>query len=186
MKWVGQLVIKIWTAAFQSDRVVFNRGSKEKNFKFLQFMSATELKCLKGPVITKQYCTVLYCTVLYCTVLYCPCTVLYLYYTALFCTVFFDLDLYLPGSQSAWIRIALALLRWKSQRNKIDRLAYRLSIDFSLLGLAYGFLSRSPRYLFGNHKHLTKSQILFYSRDFKIDRQVWIFIRIFIYLESIS
>jgi hypothetical protein len=36
--------------------------------------------------------------------------------------------------------------RWKSQRNKIHRLTYRFSIDFSLLGLAYGFLSKSPRY----------------------------------------
>jgi hypothetical protein len=31
--------------------------------------------------------------------------------------------------------------RWKSQRSKISRLTYRFSIDFSLLGLAFGFLS---------------------------------------------
>jgi hypothetical protein len=31
--------------------------------------------------------------------------------------------------------------RWKSQRRKIHRLAYRFSIELSLLGLAYGFLS---------------------------------------------
>ncbi len=47
---------------------------------------------------------------------------------------------------------------WKSQRSKIHRLAYRFSIDFSLLGLAYGFLSKSPRFLFGNHKHLTEQK----------------------------
>ncbi len=44
--------------------------------------------------------------------------------------------------------------RWKSQRSKIHRLAYRFSIDFLLQGLAFGFLSQSPRFLFGNHKHL--------------------------------
>jgi hypothetical protein len=35
--------------------------------------------------------------------------------------------------------------------------SYRFSVEFSLLGLAYGFfLSQSPGFLFGNHKHLTK------------------------------
>jgi hypothetical protein len=29
------------------------------------------------------------------------------------------------------------------------------SIEFSLLGLAYSFLSKIPKFLFGNHKHLT-------------------------------
>jgi hypothetical protein len=43
-----------------------------------------------------------------------------------------------------------------SQRSKIHRLAYRFSIDFSLLGLAYGFLCRRPIFLFGNHKHSNK------------------------------
>ncbi len=33
-------------------------------------------------------------------------------------------------------------LRWKSQRSKIHKLAYRFSIDFSVLGLVYGFLSK--------------------------------------------
>jgi hypothetical protein len=48
--------------------------------------------------------------------------------------------------------------RWKSQRSKIHRLAYRFFIvffiDFSLLGVAYSFLSQIPKFLFGNHKHL--------------------------------
>jgi hypothetical protein len=46
--------------------------------------------------------------------------------------------------------------RWKSQKNKIHRLAFRVSIHFSLLGLAYDFSPQSPRFPFGNHKHLTK------------------------------
>jgi hypothetical protein len=50
-----------------------------------------------------------------------------------------------------------SLQRWKSQRSKNHRPAYIFSIDFSLIGLAYGFLSQSPRFRFGNHKYLTKS-----------------------------
>jgi hypothetical protein len=46
-------------------------------------------------------------------------------------------------------------LRWKSQRMKIHRLGYRFFIDLLIHGLAYDFLSRSPSFLFGNHKHLT-------------------------------
>ncbi len=49
------------------------------------------------------------------------------------------------------------LPRRNSQRSKIHGLADRFSIDFSLLGLAYGgFHSQRPRFLFCNHKHLTK------------------------------
>jgi hypothetical protein len=47
--------------------------------------------------------------------------------------------------------------RWKSQRSKFHRIDYRFSIDFSRPGIAYGFLSQSPRFLVGNHKHLTKA-----------------------------
>jgi hypothetical protein len=39
--------------------------------------------------------------------------------------------------------------RWKSQRKKIHRLAYRFSIDFKIFRLAYGFLCV-------NHKGLAK------------------------------
>jgi hypothetical protein len=46
--------------------------------------------------------------------------------------------------------------RWKSQRSLINRLAYRFSIDFLILVLAYRFLSKSPRFLFANDLHLTK------------------------------
>ncbi len=42
------------------------------------------------------------------------------------------------------------------KQNKIHRLAYTLSINFALLGLAYGFLFQRPRFLFDKHKHLTK------------------------------
>jgi hypothetical protein len=35
----------------------------------------------------------------------------------------------------AWNRVLVAEQRWKSQRRKINRLAYRFSIDVSLLGL---------------------------------------------------
>ncbi len=45
---------------------------------------------------------------------------------------------------------AAAALRWKSQRIKIQGLAYRFSIDFKIHTLAYGFF-------IGNHKDLGKS-----------------------------
>jgi hypothetical protein len=72
-------------------------------------------------------------------------------------------------------------LRWKSQRRKIHRLAYRFSIDFTLLGLAYAFLSRSSKFLFLQSQTFDKSLRLLVSDRifFKIHRQVWIFIRIF-------
>ncbi len=50
----------------------------------------------------------------------------------------------------------LTLTEVEVTKSKIYRLAYRFPVDFSLLGLAYGFLSQSPRFLFGNHKHFTK------------------------------
>jgi hypothetical protein len=60
-------------------------------------------------------------------------------------------------------------LRWKSQSNKIYRLVFRFSEDFSISRLLYRFLSQSPRFLFPNHKtHLTKViSFLFAHRDFK-------------------
>jgi hypothetical protein len=46
----------------------------------------------------------------------------------------------------------------------------------SLLGLAYGFLSQSPRFLFGNRKHLIKVLDIWSAVEIlKIHRQVWIF-----------
>ncbi len=70
----------------------------------------------------------------------------------------------------AWIELyTLAKLqrivkRWKSQRKKIHRLAYRFSIDFKIYRLAYGFLCV-------NHKGLSKvyrfSVRAFFSQDFK-------------------
>jgi hypothetical protein len=41
-------------------------------------------------------------------------------------------------------------------KSKIYRLAYRFTVDFSLLGLAYGFLSQNSRFIFGNHKYFIK------------------------------
>jgi hypothetical protein len=55
--------------------------------------------------------------------------------------------------------------------------------------LAYCFLSQSPNFLFGNHEHLTKVLRLFvdgFFGIFKIHCQVWIFVRIFSCLISIS
>jgi hypothetical protein len=67
--------------------------------------------------------------------------------------------------------------RWKLQKSKIHNLAHRFSVDFSLLGLAYGFLSQSPRFLFGSHKHLIKViDFWFAVVNFKIRQQDLIFI----------
>ncbi len=59
---------------------------------------------------------------------------------------------------------AVGGLRWKSQRKKIHRLAYRFSIDFKIYRLAYGFLCV-------NHKGLAKVYrflvCAFFSQDFK-------------------
>ncbi len=59
---------------------------------------------------------------------------------------------------------SMRVLRWKTERKKIHRLAYRFSIDFKIYRLAYGFLCV-------NHKGLAKvSRFLvrtFFSRDFK-------------------
>jgi hypothetical protein len=49
-----------------------------------------------------------------------------------------------PGANTLYVFVATDLpWRWKSQRSKIHRLAYRFYIDFSLLGPAYSFLSQS-------------------------------------------
>jgi hypothetical protein len=57
-----------------------------------------------------------------------------------------------------------SLLRWKSQRKKIHRLAYGFSKDFKIYRLAYGFLCV-------NHKGLAKVYRFFvrafFSQDFK-------------------
>jgi hypothetical protein len=69
------------------------------------------------------------------------------------------------------------------KKSKIHRLSHRFSIDFSLLGLAYGFLSQSPRFLFGHHKHLTEVLGFWFAVEvFKVHRQVWIFIRFFVFI----
>jgi hypothetical protein len=47
--------------------------------------------------------------------------------------------------------------RLKSKRSKIHRQVHRFSKDFSILGLAYGLLSKNPKFLFANNKHLAKS-----------------------------
>jgi hypothetical protein len=60
---------------------------------------------------------------------------------------------------------------WKSQRSKIHRPAFRFSIDVSLLGLAYGFLSQSLKFFFGKSQSLTKS-LWFAVEIFEIHRQV--------------
>ncbi len=70
----------------------------------------------------------------------------------------------------------VAWQRWKSQRIKIHRIAYRFF---------YRFLNTYPSlWIFcGNHKDLPKvSRLLvrgFFSWDFKIHRLVWIFLWIF-------
>jgi hypothetical protein len=57
---------------------------------------------------------------------------------------------------------------------------YRFSIDFSSLRIAYGFLSRSPRFLLA----ITNIWQNFWLavEIFKIHWQVWIFMRIFVCL----
>jgi hypothetical protein len=61
-------------------------------------------------------------------------------------------------------KVEYAALRWKSQRKKIHRLAFRFSIDFKIYTLAYGFL-------YVNHKGLAKVYRFlvraFFSQDFK-------------------
>ncbi len=56
--------------------------------------------------------------------------------------------------------------------------------------IAYGFLSKSLRFLFDIHKHLTKVWDFwlaeFFHLNFKIHRLVLIFIKIFVRFESIS
>ncbi len=80
-------------------------------------------------------------------------------------------------------KIGPCFLRWKSQRTKsVGR--HRFSIDFSFLGLAYCFLSRSLIFILA----ITNiwQNFGFAVEIFKIHRQVWIFMRIFVCLESIS
>jgi hypothetical protein len=72
----------------------------------------------------------------------------------------------------------ISILRWKSQRIKIQRLGYRFSIDFFIHTLGYDFL-------FANHKHLAKVLRLlvcgFSYWDFKIQ-----ILCIFGYFECVS
>jgi hypothetical protein len=64
-------------------------------------------------------------------------------------------------------------------------LASGFSKDFSKLRLAYGCLSQHLGFLFAIQKHLTKDLNfwlagVFHQDFFKIKRQVWIFISIFV------
>ncbi len=77
------------------------------------------------------------------------------------------------------------LLRWKSQRSKIHMLAHRFSIIFSLQGLAYGFFpQKSTRFISCNHK---QKFLRWLAVDiYKKPQAGWIFIWIFVHMESIS
>jgi hypothetical protein len=55
-------------------------------------------------------------------------------------------------------------LRWKSQRKKIHRLAYRFSIYFKIYRLAYGFLCVNRKGLAKVYRFLVRA---FFSQDFK-------------------
>jgi hypothetical protein len=48
--------------------------------------------------------------------------------------------------------------RWKLQKSKIHRRAYRLTIDFSLLGLAFGFLRDCGSFELHTEVEITKKQ----------------------------
>ncbi len=54
--------------------------------------------------------------------------------------------------------------RWKSQRKKIHRLAYRFSIDLQIYRLAYGFLCVNHKGLAKVYRFLVRA---FFSQDFK-------------------
>jgi hypothetical protein len=56
------------------------------------------------------------------------------------------------------------LRRWKSQRKKIHRLAYRFSIDFKIYRLAYGFLCVNHKGLAKVYRFLVRA---FFYQDFK-------------------
>ncbi len=74
-------------------------------------------------------------------------------------------------------------LRWKSQRKKIHRLAYRFSIDFKIHRLAYGFLCVNHKGLAKVYRFLVR---VFFLRFLKIHRLVWIFLWIFGCYGSVS
>jgi hypothetical protein len=71
----------------------------------------------------------------------------------------------------------IRIQRWKSQRKKIHRLAYRFSVDFKIYRLAYRFSIdfKIYRLAYGflcvNHKGLSKVYRFlvraFFSQDFK-------------------
>ncbi len=74
-----------------------------------------------------------------------------------------------PNSETVQSRDAMFLLlknnpRWKSQRKKIHRLAYRFSIDFKIYRLAYGFLCVNHKGLAKVYRFLVRA---FFSQDFK-------------------
>jgi hypothetical protein len=59
----------------------------------------------------------------------------------------------------------LSFQRWKSQRKKIHRLAYRFSIDLKIYRLANGFLCVNHKGLAKVYRFLVPA---FFSRDFGI------------------
>ncbi len=54
--------------------------------------------------------------------------------------------------------------RWKSQRKKIHRLAYRFSIDFKIYRLAYGFFCVNHKGLAKVYRFLVRAV---FSQEFK-------------------
>ncbi len=80
-------------------------------------------------------------------------------------------------------------LRWRSQRIKINRLASGYSKDFSNPGLHISIYFPKSYIFFAIHKYLTKVLEFWLSDSFHWhfqNRQVWIFIRIFVFFKSIS
>jgi hypothetical protein len=67
----------------------------------------------------------------------------------------------LPGRSHRWLS---ETQRWKSQRKKIHRLAYRFSINFKIYRLAYGFLCVNHKGLAKVYRFLVRA---FFSQDFK-------------------
>jgi hypothetical protein len=66
---------------------------------------------------------------------------------------------FLPQRVILETAVALSSIpRWKSQRSKIHRLAYRFSIELSLLGLAYGFLRDCGCFELHPEVEITKKQ----------------------------
>ncbi len=82
-----------------------------------------------------------------------------------------------------WHHLNLCVQRWKSQRKKNHRLAYRFSIDFKIYRLAYGFLCVNHKGLAKVYRFLVRA---FFFRILKIHRLVWIFLWIFCCYGSVS